>query len=175
MKHKSLLSALFFSAAYLPTTLFAHEYAPGVHHWKIKGGTVYVVSGLLTNNAALYAHNYSFYFQREGEKTWHQVPLIDKGKPGDYELNILSKAKEERMVRDARIEVKANDVFLLHARSAHENDLNASPVTIIKYRLISTEGDDWPHFFERISAKTYSVAEETGVDSVLKQEAKKIN
>ncbi|OWW18344.1 hypothetical protein AYR66_02545 [Noviherbaspirillum denitrificans] len=145
-----------------------------MHQWKIKGGTIYVVSGLLTNNAALYAHNYNFYFQKEGEKTWHQIPLIDKAKPGDYELNITTKAKEERMVRDARIEKKANDVFLFYARSTRENDFNGAPINVTRYKLISTEGDDWPYLFERISVNTYPPQGENGVDAVLKQEVKKI-
>lgn len=174
MKHKKWIKTLLVVAMSIPATIFAHEYPPGVHQWKINGGTVYVVSGLLTNNMALYAHNYNFYIQREGEKSWYQIPLIDKGKPGNYELSITTKAKEERMVRDARIEVRANEVFLLHARSARENDIESSPITVTKYRLVSTDGDNWPFFFEPLSAKTYPVSGETGVDTILKQEAKKI-
>lgn len=174
MKHKNWLTALLVASAFIPPTVFAHEYAPGMHQWKIKGGTVYLVSGLLTNSMALYAHTYNFYFQKEGKKSWYQIPLIDKKKPGDYELSVTTKAKEERMVRDARVEVKANDVYLLHARSAQENDFDGSPTTVTRYRLVSTESDDWPYFFERVSAKAYPASGETGVDTVLKQEAKKI-
>lgn len=174
MQLKSWLKRLLLAFVVIPATALAHEYAPGVHQWKIKGGTLYVVSGLLTNNAALYAHNYNFYFQRDGENNWHQIPLIDKSKPGDYELNITTKAKEDRMVRDARIEAKSIDIFLFHARSARENSFDSSPITVTKYKLVSTEGDDWPYFFERVSAKMYPSFGETGVDAVLQQEVKKL-
>lgn len=174
MKNKNWAVAFLAAWILIPATIFAHEYAPGTHQWKVRGGTVYVVSGLLTNNAALYAHNYNFYFQREGEKSWHQVPLIDQGKPGEYELNITTKAKEERMVRDARIEIRGKDVYLLRARSTRENDFNDSPITVTKYRLVSTEGDDWPYFFERVSGKTYPPSGDNGIDAAIKQEAKNI-
>ena len=174
MKHKRWLNTLLIASTFIPATTLSQEYSSGLHQWKIKGGTVYVVSGLLTNDMALYAHNYNFYFQREGEKSWYQIPLIDKGKPGDYELSITAKAKEERMVRDARVEVKTNDVYLLHAYSASRNGVDSSLITVTKYRLTSTDGEDWPYFFERVSAKTYPASEENGVDIVLKQESKKI-
>jgi hypothetical protein len=54
------------------------------------------------------------------------------------------------MVRDARLEIRSNDVFLLRARSARDDDFIESPVTVTKYRLMITDGDDWPYWFERI-------------------------
>lgn len=174
MKHKSWIKALLLISTLISFPSLAQEYAPGLHQWKTKWGTVYVVSGLLTNGMTLYAHNYNFYFQREGEKAWYQIPLIDKGKPGDYELGVTAKAKEERMVRDARLEVRKRDIFLIYARSVREDDFDTSPITVTHYRLVATEGEDWPYFFERYSSKTHSGASNIEIDTLLKQEAKKI-
>lgn len=174
MNHKNWIKTLLAACIFTAASAVAHEYSPGLHQWKIKGGTVFVVSGLLTNNMALYSHNYNFYFLKEGEKSWYQIPLIDKRKAGEYELSITTKAKDDRMVRDARVEIRGNDVFLLLARSTRENDFDSSPVTITKYRLVSPEGDDWPYLFEHVHARTYPAPGESGVDVVLNQEAKKI-
>lgn len=153
---------------------FAHEYSPGLHQWKVKGGTVIVTSGLVTNNQALYVHNYNFYFQKDGEKDWYQIPLLDKSKPGDYELSVTSKAKGERMVKDSHLEIKNKQIYLLRAQSARENDFEDSPITVTKYRLVVSEGDDWPYSFEKVSSKSYPIMKGVGVDTVLKQEAQQI-
>lgn len=174
MQNKNPLKSLLILFSFISAPLFAHEYAPGLHQWKVKEGTIIVVSGLLTNSMAVYAHNYNFYFQKDGDKTWYQIPLLDKSKPGSYELNLTTKAKDERMVRDARLEIRNKDIFLLRARSTREDDFEDSPITVTKYRLVVTDGEDWPYLFEQVSSKTLPVVKNAGVDAVLKQEAKQI-
>lgn len=150
----------------------AQEYSAGMHKWKTKGGTVIITSGLVTNGMALYAHNYNFYFQKDGEKKWYQIPLLDKSKPGEYELNLTSRAKDERMVKDARLEILDKEIYLLRAQSARDNELDDSPITVTKYRFIATDGEDWPYLFQKISSKTLPTTKNMGVDTVLKEEAR---
>ena len=171
MKRKNWMKYSLILSAFLCSAVVAHEYAPGMHQWKVKGGTVIITSGLLTNGMALYVHSYNIYFQRVNEKIWYQVPLLDKTKPGDYETNLISKAKEERMVKDARLEVRDKDVYLLRAHSARENDFEDSPITVTKYRLVATDEEDWPYSFQKISSKTYPIMKDVGVDVFLKKEA----
>lgn len=82
MMKKHLATYLFVALTCLALPSVAHEYAPGIQQWKVKGGTLTLVSSVVTNGMALYAHNYNFYFQRSGDKDWYHVPLLDKGKPG---------------------------------------------------------------------------------------------
>lgn len=150
----------------------AQEYSAGIHQWKTKGGTVIVTSGLVTNGMALYAYNYNFYFQKDGEKKWYQIPLLDKSKPGEYELNLTARAKDERMVKDARLEIRDKEIYLLRAQSTRDNDLEDSPITVTKYRFIATDGEDWPYLFQKMSLKTLPIIKNMGVDTVLKEESR---
>jgi len=174
MKRENWFKYVFLLGAFSYGSVSAHEYMPGMHQWKVKDGEIIITSGLLTNSMALYVHNYSFYFQKEGEKSWYQIPLLDKSKPGSYELNLTSKAKDERMVKDARLEIRDKGIYLLRAQSARENDLEDSPIAVTKYQLVVTDGDDWPYFFQKISSKIYPVVKNQGVDAVLKEEARQI-
>lgn len=145
-----------------------------MHQWKVKSGTLTLISSVVTNGMALYFHNYNLYFQKYGDKDWYHIPVIGKGKRGEYELNLSSKAQDERMVRDARIEVKNNEIYLLRAHSVREHDYEDSPIHIEKYRFVESNGDDWPYQFQIISSRTYPTRKDAGVDSVLAQEAKQI-
>lgn len=173
MKTNFLSKARFLAIALVCVSLscFAQEYTSGLHQWKVKDGTLTLISGIVTNGMALYVHDYSFYFQSNGEKDWYRIPLIDKKKPGNYELNLTAKAKDDRMVRDALLNIRNNDVHLLIAKSTREDDFEDSPIVVTKYRLIKTDGEDWPYFFQLVSSKTYPVRKNAGVDSVLMQEA----
>jgi hypothetical protein len=171
---RAILNSILLLSLFYGQGLWAHEYAPGIHQWQTKGGTIIVISGLVTNNQALYVHNYNFYFQREGENGWYQIPLLDKSKPGTYELSVTSKAKDERMVKDMRLEIREKQIYLLRAQSTRDDDLNDSPITVTRYRLVAGDGDDWPYFFERTSSKTYPTMKDIGVDVVLKKEAQQI-
>lgn len=174
MTNRYLAGYIFAVFACIPLPSVAHEYASGIHQWKVKGGTLTLVSGIVTNGMALYAHNYNFYFQKNGDKDWYQIPLVEKGKPGEYELSLTTKAKDDRMVRDARMEIRNNDVYLLRARSVREDDFEDSPIVVTKYRLIVTDGEDWPYLFQLTTSKISPTKKDAGVDSVLKQEAKQI-
>lgn len=164
--------ALLACLAALPSA--AHEYAPGMRQWKVKGGNLTLVSSVVTNGMALYAHNYNLYFQRNGDKDWYHIPLLDKEKPGEYELNLTSKAKDERMVRDARLVVGKNEIYLLRARSLREDDFEDAPIVVTKYRFVATEGEDWPYLFRLISSKTHPAKKDVGVDRILQQEAQRL-
>ena len=152
----------------------AQEDFVSMHQWKTKGGIVIVTSGLLTNGMALYTHNYNFYFQKDGEKQWYQIPLLDKSKPGEYELNLTARAKNERMVKDARLEIRGNEIFLLRAQSTRENDLEDSLIIVTKYHFIATDGEDWPYLFQKISSKTLRTIKNMGVDAILNEESRLI-
>jgi hypothetical protein len=123
---------------------------------------------------ALYAHSYNFYIQRDNDKDWYQIPLLDKDRPGEYELGLTTKAKDERMVRDVRLEIRNDGIYLLRARATREDNFEESPITLSKYRFMAGDGEDWPYFFTLVSSKTYPAKRDMGVDSVLKQEAKRI-
>jgi|GEM_PF-6045974 len=174
MKRKNWFKYALLLGTFLYGSVSAHEYMPGMYQWEVKGGTIIITSGLLTNSMALYVHNYNFYFQKEGDKTWYQIPLLDKSKPGNYELNLTSKARDERMVKDARLEIRDKGIYLLRAQSARENDLEDSPITVTKYQFVVTDGEDWPYSFQKISSKTYPVVRNQGMDAVLKEEARQI-
>lgn len=174
MNKNDLLKLILVTAISQYGLAFAQEYSAGMHQWRTKGGTVIVTSGLVTNGMALYAHNYNFYFQKDGEKQWYQLPLLDKSKPGEYELNLTAKAKDERMVKDARLEIRDKEIYLLRAQSTRDNDLNDSPITVTKYRFIATDGEDWPYLFQKMSTKTLPTIKNMGVDTVLKEEARLI-
>lgn len=174
MSIKRLARYFVLAFAFFCLPIAAHEYAPGKHQWKVKGGTITLVSSLVTNGMALYARNYNFYFQKTDDHEWYHIPILEKGKPGLYELNITTKAKDERMVRDARLEIKDNDIYLLHARSTQEDDFKDAPIVITKYRFVVTDGEDWPYFFQLVSSKIYPARKDLGVDTILRQEAKQI-
>lgn len=174
MMKKLLTGFLFAVLTCLALPSSAHEYASGIRHWKVKGGTLTLVSSVVTNGMALYAHNYNFYFQRDGDKDWYHVPLLGNGEPGEYQLNLTTKAKDERMVRDARLEIRKNDIYLLHARSSREDDFEDSPIVVTKYRFVITDGDDWPYLFQFVASKTIPIQKDMGVDRVLRQEARQL-
>jgi hypothetical protein len=174
MDIRRLINHCLIALTFLATSSYGHEYAPGTHEWKVPGGVISITSGLLTNGMALYVYNYSFYFQRNGEKDLYQIPLVDESKPGAYELSLTSKAKEERMVKDARLEVRGKNITLLRAQSERENDIDDSPVVVTRYRLVTSEGDDWPYAFQKISSKAYPTVKGRGVDAILKIEVQKL-
>jgi hypothetical protein len=169
MKYKNRIAAAILLS--FISSSFANEYSSGIHRWKVGRGTLTLVSGLVTNGMALYINNYNLYFQAEGNQELFQIPFVDKKKPGNYELALTAKAKGERMVRDARVEVRGRDVYLLRATSTREDDFNDSPIVVSRYRLIATESEGWPYVFQLLSSKTLPTVPNTDVDDALKQEA----
>lgn len=166
-----LAVALLISMAY-PTSIFAEQYSIGTHSLKSKSGQLIITVGHVSHFNANDFYVYTFLYQPNNSKEWHQIPRVDKEDDAKMFFTLQTKHNADAVVFDGKI-IEANSKFYLLTanKELKPGTTDEGPVTLIFYELVKVEDYERWVFTQK---NTLSKSSTATIEQLLDLEAKAV-